>query len=372
MRILVTGSRGFIAKNLILFLSEKMGIEVLKYHRQSSEEELYRMVLMADWIIHLAGVNRPQNEQEFITSNIFLTKKIAQILQNHGKNTPIILSSSIQVEHEQLNVYGKSKFDGEQILYDLNCHQGNPIYICRLANVFGKWSRPNYNSVVATFCHNIIHGLPIDIHDINTVIRLVYIDDVIQTFWRIIQKEYDPINATFYIKPEYHITLGELAEILKGFKSSRQTLLTDKVGTGLKRALYSTYLSFFQPQHFDYIVPKYDDERGVFVEMLKTQNSGQFSYFTVYPGVTRGGHYHHSKSEKFLVIKGKALFKFKHIITDEFYQLETNGNEPRIVETSPGWAHDITNVGDEEMIVILWANEIFDRVKPDTYAMPLT
>lgn len=372
MKVLVTGSNGFIAKNLIQFLVEQKDIEILKQNRQTSDDELNSLVLQADWIVHLAGVNRPQNEQEFIDGNVSLTEKIANILKVNAKQTPIILSSSIQVEREQLNTYGQSKLDGEKIITNLSKDNGNPIYICRLANVFGKWSRPNYNSAVATFCYNVCHDLPIEIHDENAEIRLVYVDDMVEIFWNILQQKYKPNNSIFHIEPEYKITVGQLAETLKGFKQSRQTLITDEVGTGLKRALYSTYLSFFQPNQFDYTVQKHGDSRGVFVEMLKTPHTGQFSYFTAHPGITRGGHYHHTKNEKFLVIKGHALFKFKHLITGEYYELKTNGEEVRIVETVPGWTHDITNIGDDELIVMLWANEIFDREKPDTYALPLT
>lgn len=368
MKILVTGSNGFIAKNLIQFLSEKPEIEILKAHRETTDQEFEQSVLAADWIIHLAGVNRPLNESEFAEGNTTLTEKIAQILQQANKKTPVILSSSIQVERD--NPYGKSKLGGEQALVALNQAQGNPVYICRLANVFGKWSRPNYNSAVATFCYNVANDLPLQIHDENAVIRLVYVDDVVETFWNIINGQ--QVEQIFQVEPEYQITVGDLAKVLNGFKASRDTLITDRVGTGLTRALYSTYLSFFKPEQFDYSVPKYGDARGVFVEMLKTPDAGQFSYFTAHPGITRGGHYHHTKTEKFLVIKGKALFKFKHVVTGEFYELETQGNEPRIVETVPGWTHDITNIGDDEMIVMLWANEIFDRNKPDTYTMPIT
>jgi UDP-2-acetamido-2,6-beta-L-arabino-hexul-4-ose reductase len=197
------------------------------------------------------------------------------------------------------------------------------------------------------------------------------IDDVVETIWDILNHKY-PANECFEIQPEYSITVGKLADTIRGFKASRGTLITDHVGVGLTRALYSTYLSFLKPAQFDYTVPKYGDERGVFVEMLKTPDAGQFSYFTAHPGITRGGHYHHTKTEKFLVIKGKALFKFKHISTGEYYELETTGSEPRIVETVPGWTHDITNIGEDEMVVMLWANEIFDRAKPDTFAMPLS
>lgn len=368
MKVLVTGSNGFIAKNLIQFLSEKPEIEILKAHRGTTDQEFEQSVLAADWIIHLAGVNRPLNEEEFAEGNTTLTEKIAQILQQANKKTPVILSSSIQVERD--NPYGKSKLGGEQALVALNQAQGNPVYICRLANVFGKWSRPNYNSAVATFCYNVANDLPLQIHDENAVIRLVYVDDVVETFWNILNGQ--QVEQIFQVEPEYQITVGDLAKVLNGFKASRDTLITDRVGTGLTRALYSTYLSFFKPEQFDYSVPKYGDARGVFVEMLKTPDAGQFSYFTAHPGITRGGHYHHTKTEKFLVIKGKALFKFKHVVTGEFYELETQGDEPRIVETVPGWTHDITNIGDDEMIVMLWANEIFDRNKPDTYAMPIT
>ncbi|QEK37236.1 MULTISPECIES: UDP-2-acetamido-2,6-beta-L-arabino-hexul-4-ose reductase [Acinetobacter] len=369
MKILVTGSNGFIAKNLIQFLSEKTEVEILKVHRESSEQELKESILSADWIVHLAGINRPLNESEFIEGNVTLTEKITQTLREEHKLTPIILSSSIQADRD--NAYGKSKLGGEQALEQLHEEQGNPVYICRLANVFGKWSRPNYNSAVATFCHNVANDLPLQINDANAIIRLVYIDDVVETFWNMINGSVS-VDQTFQIQPEYQITVGDLAKTLNGFKASRDTLITDQVGTGLTRALYSTYLSFLKPEQFDYSVPKYGDARGVFVEMLKTPDAGQFSYFTAHPGITRGGHYHHTKTEKFLVIKGKALFKFKHVVTGEFYELETQGDEPRIVETVPGWTHDITNIGNDEMIVMLWANEIFDRNKPDTYAMPIT
>jgi len=368
MKVLVTGSNGFIAKNFIQFLSEKPDVEILKAHRETTDQELEQSILDSDWIVHLAGVNRPLNESEFAEGNTTLTEKICQILQQANKKTPVILSSSIQVGRD--NPYGKSKLGGEQALVALNQAEGNPVYICRLANVFGKWSRPNYNSAVATFCHNVANDLPLQIHDEDAVIRLVYVDDVVETFWNLMNGQ--QVEQFFQVEPEYQITVGDLAKVLNGFKASRDTLITDRVGTGLTRALYSTYLSFLKPEQFDYSVPKYGDARGVFVEMLKTPDAGQFSYFTAHPGITRGGHYHHTKTEKFLVIKGKALFKFKHVVTGEFYELEIQGDEPRIVETVPGWTHDITNIGEDEMVVMLWANEIFDRDKPDTYAMPIT
>lgn len=368
MKILITGANGFIGQNLKHFLSRKDNVEVLSITRETAKDTFENLVIQADWILHIAGVNRPKEEKEFVEGNVDLTSQLIQILANHQKKTPIIFASSIQADKD--NPYGLSKRAAEDVLKRFSSNNESPVFICRLANVFGKWSRPNYNSAVATFCHNIANDLPIEIHSADAVIRLVYIDDVMESFWEIINGE--TTEQTFYIEPEYQITVGELAQQIRTFKNSRQTMITERVGEGLTRALYSTYLSFLQPNQFDYTVPKHEDNRGVFVEMLKTKDSGQFSYFTAHPGITRGGHYHHTKTEKFLVIKGKALFKFKNLVTDEFYQLETSGEIPTIVETVPGWTHDITNIGDDEMIVMLWANEIFDREKPDTYALPLT
>ena len=369
MNILITGANGFVGKNLSVRLKELGSHTILTYTKEQSLVELEQLVVMSDFIFHLAGVNRPQNPIEFTQGNAELTDDLCALVAKSGRDIPIVISSSTQAELD--NAYGISKLSAEESLLKLNREQQNTVYIYRLPNVFGKWSRANYNSAVATFCHNIAHDLPIKINDPLAKLSLVYIDDVIETIWDILNNKYQA-NESFEIQPEYNITVGKLAETIRGFKASRETLITDQVGVGLTRALYSTYLSFLKPAQFDYTVPKYGDERGVFVEMLKTPDAGQFSYFTAHPGITRGGHYHHTKTEKFLVIKGKALFKFKHIVTGEFYELETQGDEPRIVETVPGWTHDITNIGDEEMVVMLWANEIFDREKPDTYALPLT
>ena len=369
MKILLTGANGFIGKNLTHFLSKKANVEILSVNRGTPKKDLETYVINADWIIHLAGINRPNEEKEFVEGNVGFTNQICQTLINSNQKTPIIFASSIQAD--KTNPYGLSKRAAEDALKRFSSDYDSPIFICRLANVFGKWSRPNYNSAVATFCHNVANDLPLQINDANALIRLVYVDDVVETFWNMINGSVS-VEQTFQIQPEYRISVGDLAKTLAGFKKSRESLITDRVGTGLTRALYSTYLSFLKPEQFDYSIPKYGDQRGVFVEMLKTPDAGQFSYFTAHPGITRGGHYHHTKTEKFLVIKGKALFKFKHIVTGEFYELETQGDEPRIVETVPGWTHDITNIGEDEMVVMLWANEIFDREKPDTYALPLT
>jgi UDP-2-acetamido-2,6-beta-L-arabino-hexul-4-ose reductase len=237
-----------------------------------------------------------------------------------------------------------------------------------LANVFGKWIRPNYNSVVGTFCHNIIRDLPIQINDHQALLRLVYLDDVIADFMDQIKTSWTGVVYK-NIFPENSITVGALAAQIRSFKNSRKTLVTDRVGSSFIRALYSTYVSYLPPDQFSYSIPKYGDVRGNFVEMLKTPDCGQFSYFTALPGVTRGGHYHHSKTEKFLVISGLARFRFRNIVTNEYSEIITSGTQPEVVETAPGWAHDISNIGETEMVVMLWANEVFDREHPDTIAV---
>ena len=374
MKALVTGADGFIGKNLCLKLQELGQVEIIKFSRHHEATQLGQLVEEADFIFHLAGVNRPKEDKEFIVGNTDLTKTLASFVAKkteRGIKTPVVYTSSTQATNG--TTYGLSKLAAEEVLEELHQEYDIPIFIFRLPNVFGKWSRPNYNSVVATFCNNIARDLPIEIKDANIRLNLVYIDDVIDAFLRILSTQDKVTHEGNFasVEPVYQISLGELSELLQSFKESRKNLVIERVGVGLTRALYSTYVSFLPPAQFGYSIPRHGDARGVFVEMLKTPDAGQFSYFTAHPGITRGGHYHHSKTEKFLVIKGKALFKFRHMETGETYSIETNGDDPKIVETVPGWTHDITNIGDVEMIVMLWANEIFDRTRPDTISSPL-
>lgn len=368
MRVLITGANGFVGKNLQLHLAERSEIEVLSFTREHTQADLAQLVIGADIVFHLAGVNRPQDPAEFQQGNADLTQALCDALQQSGKTIPVVYSSSIQAQAD--NPYGASKRAAEDALLAFSKTSSAPVFIYRLPNVFGKWARPNYNSAVATFCHNISQGLPIQVNDPSAQVNLVYIDDVIESFLAVLDGKLTQ-SGFVEIEQQYQVSVGELVEQIQAFKDSRDTLITESVGTGLVRALYSTYVSYLKPEQFSYQVPKYGDERGVFVEMLKTKDAGQFSFFTAHPGITRGGHYHHSKTEKFLVIKGKACFRFRHMMTDEFYELHTRGEQPEIVETVTGWTHDITNVGDDEMVVMLWANEIFNREKPDTYAKPV-
>lgn len=360
--IAVTGASGFIGKNLVLRLGEE-GYKPLAIARDLDLDALTERLAEADFVVHLAGVNRPEHDSEFQTGNAGMSERLAFALQHLNRPLPLVYSSSIQAEID--NPYGRSKRAAEEALTRYGKASGAPVHIWRLPNVFGKWCRPNYNSVVATFCHNIAQGLPIQINNPDTGLRLVYVDDVIEAILKLIAADG---TLSVAVEPIYETTLGELAKTVEELRDSRNTLLTGAVGVGFKRALHATYLSYLRPEAFSYPLMAHTDPRGMFAEMLRTPDAGQFSFFTAHPGVTRGGHYHHSKTEKFLVVQGKASFGFRHILTNEVYTLETSGDQPQIVETVPGWSHNITNVGEGTLVVMLWANEIFDREKPDTIA----
>ncbi|WP_286998377.1 MULTISPECIES: UDP-2-acetamido-2,6-beta-L-arabino-hexul-4-ose reductase [Comamonas] len=374
-KVLITGANGFVGKNLQLHLAERKDVQVLSFTRENDVAQLPSLLQEVDFVFHLAGVNRPQDPQEFGVGNAELTQMLCQavgaVVANTGRKIPVVYTSSTQAARE--NPYGQSKRLAEEALFDLQRISGVSVHVFRLPNVFGKWCKPNYNSAVATFCHNIARELPIQVNDPAAALTLVYVDDVVERFIQLLDGADAMVDADGFavLAPQYTTTVGELAAQIKTFKGSRSTLMTERVGTGWIRALYATYVSYLPVEAFTYTVPMYGDPRGVFAEMLKTPDCGQFSYFTAHPGITRGGHYHHTKTEKFLVIKGQARFKFRHMQTGEAYELVTSGDKAEIVETVPGWTHDITNIGPEEMIVMLWANEVFDRARPDTFACPL-
>lgn len=362
-RILVTGANGFIGKNLVVRLDESAEAEVLTFDRTDSLVDLHTKVQSADVIVHLAGENRPQDPHDFLTGNVLLTQSLCDAIEAGGSPKRLLLASSTQAPQD--TPYGQSKLQAERIAEHMAMRTHTAVAIYRLPGVFGKWCRPNYNSVVATFCHNIARGMPIHVRDPSASIQLVYVDDVISSF--LTELLSTDIGVRYVDVPQsYTITLGQLAEQIQSFVKCRHTLEVARVGEGLTRALYATFISHLPPDEFSYPVPAHSDGRGVFVEMLKTRDSGQFSYFTAHPGATRGSHYHHTKTEKFLVMKGQARFRFRHLLTGETYEVVTSGQSPRVVDTIPGWAHDITNIGSEELVVLLWANELFDRQRPDT------
>jgi UDP-2-acetamido-2,6-beta-L-arabino-hexul-4-ose reductase len=349
----------------MLRLSEQPDIKTLTYVRGEDMATLNELLTQSDAVVHLAGVNRSSESQAFADVNVGLTERICQGIRAQGRAVPLILASSAQARLD--NPYGRSKMAAEEIVQALAQDSGSPVAIFRLPGVFGKWCKHNYNSVVATFCHNKAHDLSVQINNPCALVRLVYVDDVINAMLEQLASGWAGVILPA-VAPEYSITLSELSDQIDAFKNCRTSLVSERVGTGFVRALYATYVSYLPVDKFAYAVPMHGDARGVFVEMLKTPDAGQLSFFTSHPGITRGGHYHHTKTEKFLVIKGRARFGFRHMLTNEVYHLETHGEQPQIVEAVPGWTHDITNIGTDEMMVMLWANEIFDRENPDTIA----
>jgi UDP-2-acetamido-2,6-beta-L-arabino-hexul-4-ose reductase len=366
VRIVVTGSQGFIARNLRVRLREAGHADVVAIGRDTAADEVDRALATADFVFHLAGVNRPKDPAEFGVGNVDLTRHVCTVLAAGARRAPVVFASSTQAGLD--NPYGKSKKDAEDLLLRYARETGAPVYLFRLTNVFGKWCRPNYNSAVATFCHNVARGLPIVVNDAAAPLQLVHVDDVVEAFLRLLSPP-RPAGGFLEAGPVHATTVGDLAATIRSFAASRDSLLAPRAGAGFERALYSTYVSYLPPASFDYKVPLHADPRGEFVEMLKTPDCGQFSYFTAHPGITRGEHYHHTKTEKFLVIRGTAHFGFRHIETGERHEIVVHGGEARIVETVPGWTHNITNIGGDELIVMLWANEIFDREHPDTVAL---
>tara|TARA_B110000008_G_C16959478_1_gene559562 strand:+ start:570 stop:1691 length:1122 start_codon:yes stop_codon:yes gene_type:complete len=364
LKVLITGSNGFIARNLISHLSELKDIQIKCFVRENTLEDLSEIISNIDFVFHFAGINRSNRKKDFEDVNHLLTKSLCKKLARTNRKIPLIFASSTQASEN--NTYGKTKLSAEKIIKNYSKNTKSEVYIYRFPNLFGKWCKPNYNSVVATFCNNIANNLPIEIHDHNHEIKLMYIDDVISEFISVLcQLEVKPsINNI----PLYSISLGNLAETINEFHNNRKSLVVDQVGSGFLRAMYATYLSYLKPAFFSYNISSFDDERGRFAEVLKTKDSGQFSFFTSKPGEVRGDHYHHTKNEKFLVVSGEAIFKFRNIQTNELYSVSTNGVSLRIVETIPGWAHSIENIGNSEMLVILWANEVFNEEKSDTYS----
>ena len=365
MKVLVTGNQGFIGKNLIERLGRMDDVEVVTFSKEDTLGDLSAKIEDIEFIFHLAGINRPEDVSEFYSGNSTLTQNIIEAVQKMGKKIPILLSSSTQVEYD--NDYGKSKREAELSLEAYAKANDIATYIYRLPNVFGKWSRPNYNTVIATWCHNITHDIDIQINDENVELTLVYIDDVVNQFVRHLDDN-GKTGASFPdVSPVYKKNLGEIKELLFTFKESRTELTVPRAGRGFERALYATYLSFFPTDKFSYELQGHEDNRGTFYEFVKTLDSGQFSISTTVPGITRGNHYHNTKNEKFLVIKGEASIKHRQIHGEKVIEYKVSDKKMEVVEMIPGYTHDITNTGDTEMVLLLWANEAFDRDNPDTY-----
>lgn len=366
-KILVTGAQGFIGKNLVSQLQTKEEYEIFSYDIENSAAELEEFIKKADFIYHLAGINRPKTEEEFQEGNVGLTETILTLHKKYKKNTPILITSSIQANKD--NPYGESKREAELLLEDYQAETGTPVYIYRLTNVFGKWSRPNYNSVVTTFCHNIARGLPIEIHNPKAEIELIYIDDITKNFVELLETPDSFMTQEGYgvIQPSYHVTLQVLSDTIYRFQQERETKYLPHVGDLFEKKLYSTYLTYLPEDKYSYPLTVHQDERGAFAEFLRSETAGQVSINISKPGVTKGDHWHHTKVEKFLVVSGQATFQFRKVGSDEIFEYSVSEQKLEVIDIPPGYTHNIINTGTSDLVTIIWANECYDPDRPDTY-----
>lgn len=360
MKVLVTGANGFIGKNLYAEL-ENLGYQIYKYTKESDIEDLDLYTKNCDFVFHLAGSNRPVNNDEFKQVNTQLTQKLFDLLAKNGNSSPVVLSSSIQADKD--NHYGVSKRLAEEAaLASLN-----KVFIFRLPNVFGKWSKPNYNTVVATFCHNIARDIPININDKDALLNLVYIDDLIKDFIKLLKEHNNQNSGYRNVSKSYEVTLGEMAELIYSFKSSRQTLKIANMYDEFSKKLYSTYLSFLPEDKFSYPLKMNVDNRGSFTEFLKLNEYGQVSVNISKPNIVKGNHWHHTKNEKFLVVAGKGVVRFRNIFTENIIEYFVGAEKLEVIDIPVGYTHNIENLGDTDMVTIMWANEYLDKNNPDTH-----
>lgn len=365
MNIVITGANGFIGRNLVTHLQATAKHRLTLITRASSPTDLEQGLATADVVYHLAGVNRPQTEEEFHTGNALLTAQLCQRLLEMGRPVPIVLASSTQATLD--TPYGRSKREAEEVVAGYATKSGAGVFIYRLTNVFGKWSRPNYNSVIATFCYNIGRVLPITVSDPSRVLDLVYIDDVVAHFVANLADAAGPGVYTREATPVYQVTLGELADQLLTFRAVRESLRLSDFADEFTRKLYATYLSYLDEGGFSYALEKKCDERGCLTEFIKAPAMGQIFVSRTAPGVTRGNHFHHTKTEKFLVLEGEAVIRFRPIGGDQVIEYRVGGHEFRVVDIPPGYTHSIENVGTGELVTLFWASELFDPGHPDTY-----
>ena len=364
MKVIVTGAGGFIGKNLCSWLDRINGIEVKRVFSSTQKDEYSLWVKEAEIIYHLAGVNRPQDPSEFVSGNTNFTREILEFAAEGGNVPTVILSSTTQAEQD--NDYGKSKLEAEKLIEEYTSEKKINGAIYRLPGVFGKWSRPNYNSVVSTFCYNVASELSIEVRDPSFALPLVYIDDVVKAFLSHLNSRFKGLG-NFEVTPVFNTSLGELADIISSFPNLRTSLRAPKVGNRFEKCLYSTYLSYLPTDKFLCPLELKKDNRGNLFEWIKSEEFGQIFVSTTKPGITRGNHYHHTKTEKFLVIRGEAEIGFRQIDSDEIIIYRVNGSDPTVVDIPTGYTHNITNTGETELITLFWANEIFDADHPDTY-----
>jgi UDP-2-acetamido-2,6-beta-L-arabino-hexul-4-ose reductase len=366
MKILITGAKGFIGKNLITELRNRDYNDLLEYDMDTNPDLLDKYVRDCEFVFHLAGVNRPQNPDEFMQGNFGFTSQLLDLLKKHNNKAPVLITSSTQAALD--NHYGQSKKAGEDLIFQYSQANNISAFVYRLPNVFGKWCRPDYNSVIATFCHNIANGLPIQVNDPDVEMNLVYIDDVVSSF-------IDKLNERKHsfehekIEPVHTIKLGEIVALLYQFKESRESLQIPNMNDAFIKKLYSTYLNYLPTNKFSYSLKMNTDNRGSFTEFLKTTDRGQFSVNISKPHIIKGNHWHHTKNEKFLVVRGKGVIRFRKIDSEEVIEYFVSDEKLEVVDIPVGYTHNIENLGDTDMVTIMWVNEIFDKEKPDTFFM---
>lgn len=378
MKILITGSKGFVGKNLVETLKNirdgkdktrgvDTDITIYEYDIDTDTAMLDKYCTDCDFVYHLAGVNRPKDEEEFMEGNFGFTSILLDTLKKHSNKAPILITSSIQAELD--NPYGKSKKAGEDLIFCYGEENDIKTFVYRLPNVFGKWCRPNYNSAIATFCYNISHDLPITVNDRAHMMTLVYIDDVVDELVNALLGHENRKDGYCFVPIEHKITLGEIADLLYSFKKSRETnILPDVTEGSVSKKLYSTYLSYLDPKNFSYNLKMNCDNRGSFTEILRTINAGQFSVNISKPGITKGQHWHNTKTEKFVVVSGRGLIQLRKIGSDEVINYGVNGDEITVVDMIPGYTHNIINLSQtDDLVTLMWCNECFDPEKPDTY-----
>lgn len=367
MKVLVTGAGGFIGKNLCARLAYETNIEVLPFDKDTEEGKLEEYSKICEFVLHLAGVNRPKDPNEFQEGNFGFTSKLLSYLKQNKNDCPIMLASSTQAELD--NPYGKSKMAGEKLLRQYGEETGAKILIYRFTNVFGKWCLPNYNSVVATFCYNTANSIPLTVNGRDTKVKLIYIDDVVEELISALNGRENRNNTGFcLVQPDYTVTLGEIVDLLQEFKNSRETkIVPDMTDESFCKKLYSTYLSYLPEQEFRYPLKMNEDERGSFTEILRTADRGQFSVNISKPGIEKGNHWHNTKNEKFVVVSGKALIQFRRPESKEIISYHVSGEKIEVVDIPVGYTHNIINEGDTDLVTFMWCNECFDPERPDTF-----
>lgn len=378
MNILITGSKGFLGKNLVSTLSnirdgkdKSFGfdeeITIYEYDVDTDEELLDLYCKNADFVYNLAGVNRPDNQEEFMKGNFGFASKLIELLEKYRNNCPIMISSSIQAILD--NPYGLSKKAGEDLMFEYGRRTGAEVFVYRFPNIFGKWCRPNYNSAIATFCNNIANDIPIQVNDSSVLLTLVYVDDVVNELVNLLKKEYiKDENGYCKISIEHKVTLGEIVELIYSFKNSREDKsIPDMTDGSFVKKLYATYLSYLPKDKFRYPLKMNIDERGSFTEIIRTKDRGQFSVNISKPGITKGEHWHHTKNEKFVVVSGRGLVQFRNIYDNEIINYHVSGEKIEVIDIPTGYTHNIINVGDTDLITFMWCSECFNPERPDTF-----